>query len=441
MRDAGEKGSRGVFVRGEALAAGTAVISAEAPLAFASPASAGGAGDEEQLPLRLLTDALNSREALVGLLCAAEVPEETRRAARQVAEVAVKMRRSSAIAAPSQSDGPAEVEAAQDLLLRLFCNTHSLEDGGMGIYALASALNHDCDPNCTFFASASPDAGAAGKTLKEVALEMLRWRKRPRLTVRTLKEIPPGGELTLGYVPLRWPKWKRAALLQRNYGFLCACRRCADDDEDRGEAEAGEKALLAIAAKMRKAVAEGGAGLEPSPLTKLLAQVKALAHFQDVLAAQVGSAAAEAFASAGSFRKAALAYHDVLARARASPCASAGPHAASVALSLAAVLLRLAAAPDSSSEEARVALGRAMSEAKAALAVLRTCRGEDHEATARAATLLSQATTLNIERKDAKLLGILMERKANRVAEAAATAGGDATAGARQGSGEAASEA
>lgn len=431
VRDAGARGRRGLFAGPQGICAGTAVVLEEPPVAYAPPGGQGEEGDSgnmlEAAPLRLLLDAFGRQVELRSMLCAAELPEERRAAARCIARSAMKLRRS--CPAPSGPAVAAEVTESdtEDLLVRLYCNTHSLDDGGMAVYAQASAINHDCDPNCTFFgavgasstaSTAKADAGTAPALVAEET-------ERPALTVRALRDISPNEELTIGYVPLRLPRRMRAAQLQRNYGFECKCRRCiaeqeVEDDED--EAKVGEQALIALSAKLQEAITSGSAGTDPGRLNKLLAQANQLARFQSVLAGSMGLEAAEAFAHAGKFHDAALAYHDVLARGRSLPYRFAAPHCASVAVALAGLLLRLASDPASTEDEVRVALGRASSEARDAVKALYVCRGGDHKATARAQAVASRAEALRNAIKEAKLLSKLLDRHSGRAADEAAAA-------------------
>lgn len=446
VRDAGPRGGRGLFARA-AVPPGAAVVLAEDPLAFGGAAArrtaGAAAGEGERCEesggclLRLLVDALGSdrRDELAAMLCKVELPEETRAASRSVAGSAVALLRQRREEEDEQEEveedtkkaegaqeglragGAVGVADAEDLLLRLYCNTHSLDDGSVGVYAQASAINHDCDPNCTFFTSSSSSSS---------------------LTVRALRAIGPGEELTIGYVPLRLPQRLRAAQLRRNYGFDCTCQRClsegASSEEDREEAETAEKALGSLAAKVRAGIGRGDAALEPSPLTKMLSQAKLLAPFQEVLAGQILKEAAEAFAREGRLKAAAVAYHEAHLRARAHKEVERGqateelnflaPYRASLGLALADILVRLASHQASSAEESRVALGRAAQEAGAARALLAVCRGPDHEATARAATLAERVAAMSAARKKAVLLGKLLERQQSRLSAAGAQGGG-----------------
>ena len=81
---------------------------------------------------------------------------------------------------------------------------------GTGIYAIASLLNHSCDPNCiqTFI----------GNTL----------------VVKAAKKVKAGKELTISYGPLfSKQKWEqRQNILKDQYFFACCCERCNNGPGD-----------------------------------------------------------------------------------------------------------------------------------------------------------------------------------------------------------------
>ena len=82
---------------------------------------------------------------------------------------------------------------------------------GIGLYALAAAINHSCNPNCcqTFDLSTS---GA--------------------LSIRALRNIEKGEEITIAYIDVGKPTWWRREELQKSYGFLCSCNRCHSSSSD-----------------------------------------------------------------------------------------------------------------------------------------------------------------------------------------------------------------
>ena len=47
-----------------------------------------------------------------------------------------------------------------------------------------------------------------------------------RITVIAQRDIAPGEELTISYVPVEMPKAERQTILKEHYGFTCLCHRC-----------------------------------------------------------------------------------------------------------------------------------------------------------------------------------------------------------------------
>ena len=78
-------------------------------------------------------------------------------------------------------------------------------DGG-GFFSLQSVINHDCDPNCI---SGKQQVDADGK-----------------ITIRSLRTIGEGEELSLSYVERSLKVAERQAELSRSYQFDCSCQRC-----------------------------------------------------------------------------------------------------------------------------------------------------------------------------------------------------------------------
>jgi hypothetical protein len=91
---------------------------------------------------------------------------------------------------------------------------------GSGLYPLASRFNHDCLPCAARFDFFDDPRAVTAGAQTSPALRTL-------LEVRALHAIPAGEEVTLSYFPLDWPYEDRAARLAGEYGFACACARCA----------------------------------------------------------------------------------------------------------------------------------------------------------------------------------------------------------------------
>eukprot|EP00796_Vickermania_ingenoplastis_P007186 gene7186-5048_t len=89
---------------------------------------------------------------------------------------------------------------------------------GCGMYAVASLLNHSCDPNCFLSFVGNPQSCSG------------------RVVVKAIKPVNAGDELTISYGGLTrfkvHSKQNRAQLLLQRYGFSCRCDYCvADRDE------------------------------------------------------------------------------------------------------------------------------------------------------------------------------------------------------------------
>ena len=73
------------------------------------------------------------------------------------------------------------------------------------LYATASALRHDCAPNCRF--RSQPDGS---------------------IEVTSIRHIPAGETLSFSYIGVPWVLCtaERRKLLRESFEFFCACRRC-----------------------------------------------------------------------------------------------------------------------------------------------------------------------------------------------------------------------
>lgn len=99
------------------------------------------------------------------------------------------------------------------LLLAIQCNAHSIRDSyesnlGLGVYPIASMLNHSCQPN---------------------AYHVFRFHQGegpPTLLFKTLRAVGTGQELVYSYTDLMRPGQLRRATLANAYFFSCDCPRC-----------------------------------------------------------------------------------------------------------------------------------------------------------------------------------------------------------------------
>ena len=73
------------------------------------------------------------------------------------------------------------------------------------LYETASALRHDCAPNCRF--RSQPDGS---------------------IEVTSIRHIPAGETLSFSYIGVPWVLCtsERRKLLRESFEFFCACRRC-----------------------------------------------------------------------------------------------------------------------------------------------------------------------------------------------------------------------
>ena len=74
-------------------------------------------------------------------------------------------------------------------------------------------MNHSCLPNCKVSAVAE---AAQGTTV----------------TVRALRAVAAGEELSITYIGLNQGVRERRKLLKKGYGFRCSCKRCAEEEEE-----------------------------------------------------------------------------------------------------------------------------------------------------------------------------------------------------------------
>ena len=101
-----------------------------------------------------------------------------------------------------------------DILKQLQVNCFTATNGdfsntlGIGLYLQAAAINHSCDPNaCQSF---HEDTKA--------------------LSIRAMKDIQPGEEITITYIDIGKPTSWRRRELHKTYGFVCMCHRCSTED-------------------------------------------------------------------------------------------------------------------------------------------------------------------------------------------------------------------
>eukprot|EP01041_Mallomonas_annulata_P006912 gene6912-14039_t len=108
-------------------------------------------------------------------------------------------------------DKPYEFQFCLEIAQRLRQNAFTITDEemnaqGIGLYLIASMFNHSCVANAHHSFN--------GTTL----------------TVRALRDISPGEEVTISYIDVGRPVWWRRSKLLSSYGFTCHCSRCSTRD-------------------------------------------------------------------------------------------------------------------------------------------------------------------------------------------------------------------
>jgi SET domain len=110
-----------------------------------------------------------------------------------------------------------ELKDCLAVLEKLESNAFTVSDydlssiSGIGLYALAAAINHSCNPNCCQTFDLSTSAA---------------------VSIRALRNIEKGEEITIAYIDVGKPTWWRRKELQKAYGFLCSCNRCHSSSSD-----------------------------------------------------------------------------------------------------------------------------------------------------------------------------------------------------------------
>lgn len=88
--------------------------------------------------------------------------------------------------------------------------TYNINNLDLSIFLLQSHLNHNCAPNCDV----------------ETAVQ-----KYDGLKVRAARDIKAGEELTTSYVNPAHTVQQRQRELRVNWGFVCKCQKCKDDQQ------------------------------------------------------------------------------------------------------------------------------------------------------------------------------------------------------------------
>lgn len=96
-------------------------------------------------------------------------------------------------------------------------NSHGAEDGpARGLLGLLGSMpEHSCTPNARIDIGPIEDGSLISMT--------------------TLQEVAQGEPLSISYVSSAWPLEMRRAVLRLQYGFVCACERCAREEASQHE--------------------------------------------------------------------------------------------------------------------------------------------------------------------------------------------------------------
>ena len=204
------------------------------------------------------------------------------------------------------SVSPSSLESS---LLPLLCafqsNNFAITNGlmvsqGAGAYPLGALLNHSCEPNCAIVyeernkgdrtdrrGKACLDTGSAGQPDEFSPDPSSRYSQSAThvQTIRTLRAVKAGEELTHSYIDCAAVTSKRRAQLWDRYYFRCCCTRCvAEEDTDPQPEEALERFLERDrdGHQIPEAILQGevkpssGDGAEQSPHSKDLFRANAL---------------------------------------------------------------------------------------------------------------------------------------------------------------------
>ncbi|GMH67674.1 hypothetical protein TrRE_jg3061 [Triparma retinervis] len=104
------------------------------------------------------------------------------------------------------------VPEVKDLFCRINQNSFTVADPeiqplGVGMYLLASAINHSCAPS-----------GVSSFSLFRFSL--------PSIIVRTISPLLPSAEVTTSYMDVVGPRESRVSYLGEAYNFECSCPAC-----------------------------------------------------------------------------------------------------------------------------------------------------------------------------------------------------------------------
>lgn len=127
--------------------------------------------------------------------------------------------------------------------------------GEAGVFATVSRLNHACSPSAHYC-----------------------WNsKLGQMTVHVLRAVPRGEEITISYLAASGRvRGERQRLLQRDFGFTCACSRCALSGGALARSETLQRAIGDLAPdsdpRSGEMLATSRFGAAPDALIRMLAE-------------------------------------------------------------------------------------------------------------------------------------------------------------------------
>ncbi|CAM9431591.1 unnamed protein product [Choristocarpus tenellus] len=183
------------------------------------PSTSCGKGQEEDATMTFMSDSVvmscgNCRFSQITTLesHAKDAPVPVRDAVKQVARALVTI---------LPPDSGLSRRHLTSLFFTVQCNAHAIHDNdkivlGLGLFPLASMVNHSCIPNCHHAFRLMGDGAPSPQP--------------PRLVFRATRTVTTGAELAYSYIDLYQPTSVRRMLLERAYFFRCMCQRCEEVD-------------------------------------------------------------------------------------------------------------------------------------------------------------------------------------------------------------------
>ena len=130
----------------------------------------------------------------------------------------------------SNTKNPLDLDQIHQILSAFTINAMTICDDefnplGIGLFPIASILNHSCDPNVS-----------------------IRFNPRSKSAeIRTLRDIQCGEQLFINYTDITVPRFMRQRILQSDYHFECQCTLCRQStDNESIESDHGIRTLSVV---------------------------------------------------------------------------------------------------------------------------------------------------------------------------------------------------